>query len=125
MTRQTLQGPIRLKRIYLTPSPDDGMRILVERLWPRGLTKAEAAIDHWAKEVAPSPGLRKWYRHRPDRWDDFQRRYRSELANNRAALDALDALCGRGRTTFVFAARDEARNGAVLLRNFLTGVYRP
>ena len=110
---------IALKRAYESPSDGDGLRILVERLWPRGLTKAQAAVDHWVKEVAPSPELRAWYGHRPERWPEFRRRYRAELAGNRGRVDELRRLCERGHVTFVFAAKDGARNGAVVLRDFL------
>lgn len=110
---------IDLKRAYESPSDGDGLRILVERLWPRGLTKARAAIDHWAKDVAPSPELRAWYGHRPERWPEFCRRYRAELVGNRAAVDDLRGLCVGKRVTFVFAAKDEKRNSAVLLKEIL------
>ena len=88
----TLLG-IELKRAYEAPSDRDGLRVLVERLWPRGLTKAGAAIDHWLKDIAPSSELRTWYGHRPDRWPEFRRRYRAELRSNHAAVDSLRALC--------------------------------
>ena len=112
---------IDLKRVYLPPSPADGTRILVERLWPRGLTKDKAAIDHWVKDIAPTPELRKWYGHVPERWDEFQRRYRDELTENQAVLETLEGLCAGNKVTFVFAAKDEARNSAVVLREFLMG----
>ena len=110
---------IKLKRAYLAPAPDDGVRILVERLWPRGLTKEKAAIDHWVKDIAPSPDLRKWYGHVPDRWDEFQKRYRAELDANGEKLNMLIALCTGRTVTFVYAAKDEDRNSAVLLREYL------
>ncbi len=110
---------ITLKRVYLPASAADGTRILVERLWPRGLTKDKAAIDHWVKDIAPTPELRKWYGHDPDRWAEFQRLYREELAENSAAVETLEDLCASKRVTFVFAAKDEARNSAVVLREFL------
>lgn len=113
------QLDIVLKRAYEPPSGGDGLRILVERLWPRGLAKAQAAIDHWAKAVAPSPALRAWYGHRPERWPAFQRRYRAELAANAAAVDELRRLCEGQKTTFVFAAKDGARNSAVVLKAVL------
>ena len=112
---------IDLKRVYLPPSPADGTRILVERLWPRGLTKDRVAIDHWIKDIAPTPELRKWYGHVPERWDEFQRRYRRELTENQAVLETLEGLCAGNKVTFVFAAKDEARNSAVVLREFLMG----
>ena len=110
---------IALRRAYEIPSDGDGLRVLVERLWPRGLTKAQAALDHWAKDVAPSPELRAWYGHRPERWPEFPQRYRAELESNRAALDELRRLCEGRKVTFVFAAKDETRNSAVLLKAFL------
>ena len=110
---------IELKRVYEAPSHDDGLRVLVERLWPRGLSKAAAGIDHWAKDVAPTPALRTWFGHRPERWEEFRRRYLAELEVNSAAVEALRSLCAGQRVTFVFAAKDVDRNGAVLLREFL------
>ena len=111
--------PPRLKRAYDPPAPADGTRVLVERLWPRGLTKAAVAADHWLKDIAPSPDLRKWYGHDPARWPEFQARYRAELADRPAAVEALLALCRQGPITFVFAARDEARNSAVVLAEYV------
>ena len=111
---------IALKRAYERPDPGDGTRILVERLWPRGLTKEKAAIDHWAKEIAPSPALRRWYGHRPELWPEFQQRYRAELDANPEAVARLRALCAAGPVTFVYAARDEARNSATVLKAYLT-----
>ncbi len=110
---------IHLKRAYEAPAPSDGRRILVERLWPRGLTKAEAHLDAWVKEVAPSPELRKWYAHDPDKWPEFQRRYRAELASNSEGVEQVRREVGRGPATFVFAARDPERNSATLLRDYL------
>ena len=110
---------IRLKRAYDTAAKSDGMRILVERLWPRGVTKERAAIDHWLKDVAPSPELRRWYNHQPERWPEFQKRYTSELDANTDAVAELKGLCASGTVTFVFAARDTERNGAVALKAYL------
>jgi len=110
---------IALKRAYETPTDGDGLRILVERLWPRGLSKANAAIDHWAKDVAPTPGLRTWFGHRPERWEAFRRRYGAELTENAPAVDALKAFCAGNRVTFVFAAKDVEKNSAIVLRAFL------
>ena len=110
---------IKLKRAYDPPATDDGVRILVERLWPRGLTNSDAAIDHWLKDIAPTPHLRKWFDHRPERWEEFRRRYVAELAANDVAADELKCLCRNNVVTFVFAARDVERNGAVVLREFL------
>ena len=110
---------ISLKRVYEPTSADDGMRILVERLWPRGLTKADAALDHWIKDVAPTSELRTWFGHRPARWQEFQKRYRQELNENRSAVSSLRDLCAGREVTFVFAAKDVSRNGAVVLREYL------
>jgi uncharacterized protein YeaO (DUF488 family) len=110
---------IRLKRAYEQATPEDGTRLLVERLWPRGLSKERAAVDLWLKEVAPSPGLRRWFGHDPERWDEFRRRYRAELRKRPEELERLRRLVRSGPVTFVFAARDPDRNSAVLLRDFL------
>ncbi|MDA0342347.1 MAG: DUF488 domain-containing protein [Proteobacteria bacterium] len=110
---------IKLKRVYEPPASDDGLRILVERLWPRGLTKADVALDHWIKDVAPSSALRTWFGHRVERWDEFQQRYRGELADNAAAIDELTDRRAGGPVTFLYAAKDTERNGAVVLREFL------
>lgn len=112
---------IRLKRAYDTPHPDDGVRILVERLWPRGVSRDTAALDHWVKDLAPSPDLRKWYGHDPDRWPEFQARYRDELDGKAEAIAELRSICAIGTVTFVFAAKDEIRNSATVLRAYLTG----
>jgi uncharacterized protein YeaO (DUF488 family) len=113
------KAAIRLKRVYEPPSPDDGPRILVERLWPRGVNKQTAAIDHWAKEVAPSPDLRRWYNHDPNKWDEFIVRYRAELDKNLEALDDLKRWLKEGPVTFVYAARDEEHNSALVLKEYL------
>ncbi|GAB4529319.1 MAG: DUF488 domain-containing protein [Parvularculaceae bacterium] len=110
---------IKLKRIYLPPEESDGRRILVERLWPRGLTREAAAIDAWAKDVAPSPELRKWYAHDVSKWPAFQARYMDELRGNTEAVGELKKLCRRGAVSFLFAAKDEAHNSAVVLKAFL------
>lgn len=110
---------IGLKRAYEARSDDDGLRILVERLWPRGLSRADAAVDCWMKDIAPSPQLRTWFGHRAERWDAFRRCYRAELARNRGAVDRLEALCAGRKVTLVFAARSPQRNSAVALREYL------
>ncbi len=111
---------VRLKRAYQPPSPDDGVRVLVDRLWPRGLRKADAATDLWLKDVAPTNELRRWFAHDPRRWTEFQRRYRAELSHNPAALEKLRELVREGRVTLVYSAHDEARNQAVGLQKVLT-----
>ena len=110
---------IVLKRVYEAPSENDGLRILVERLWPRGVSKSAAAINHWMKDVAPTPPLRTWYGHRPERWTEFRRRYRAELVENKAVVDALRNLCADKRVTFVFATKDAEHSSAIILREFL------
>ena len=110
---------VRLKRAYLPPSRDDGARVLVDRLWPRGLSKDAAAIDLWLKDVAPSTELRRWYGHDPNRWLEFQNRYREELANKDAALEILARIARDGDLTLIYAARDEQRNHALVIRDAL------
>jgi uncharacterized protein YeaO (DUF488 family) len=112
---------IKLKRAYEKPSRDDGSRILVERLWPRGLTKERAAVELWLKEVAPSPELRKWFGHDPAKWEQFQERYWKELEENEAAVELLKQKGKQGTVTLVYAARDEEHNGALVLKRFLEG----
>lgn len=111
---------IRLKRAYDPAAPGDGLRILVDRLWPRGLSKERAALDDWIKEVAPSTGLRKWFGHDPAKWADFQTRYRAEL-QDRPAFDHLRKLAADRTVTLIFAAKDTEHNEAVVLRDLLTG----
>jgi uncharacterized protein YeaO (DUF488 family) len=111
---------IHLKRVYDPPSKSDGYRILVERLWPRGLTKERAAVDLWMKEIAPSPELRKWFGHDPAKWDEFSQRYLHELKKNKEATDRLSELVeSHDPITFVYAARDEQHNSARLLKEFM------
>jgi uncharacterized protein YeaO (DUF488 family) len=118
---QTKRFVIALKRVYDMACESDGLRILVERLWPRGMSKDRASIDHWMKETAPSPELRRWYGHRPERWAEFQTRYHAELDANAEAVRALQRLCEAGPVTFVFAARDTERNSASALKRYLLG----
>jgi uncharacterized protein YeaO (DUF488 family) len=112
---------ITLKRVYEPPSPDDGTRILVERLWPRGLAKQEAAVDLWLKEVAPSTELRKWFAHDPSKWNEFRERYRLELRQQKEAVELLRQKARAGTITLVYAARDEEHNGALVLKALLDG----
>ncbi len=118
---RTRRFDISLKRVYDVACETDGVRILVERLWPRGLLKDRASIHHWLKEVAPSPELRRWYGHRPERWAEFQARYHAELDANAEAVPALQSLCEAGPVTFVFAAWDTERNSAAALKRYLLG----
>jgi len=108
---------IRIKRVYDPPARADGRLVLVDRLWPRGLKKAEAAIDLWLKEVAPSTALRRWFDHDPARWDEFRRRYAKELDDNRGALAPL--LAADGTITLLYSAHDPAHNNAVALAAWL------
>lgn len=110
---------VHIRRAYEEPGARDGLRVLIDRIWPRGLKKEDAAIDRWMKELSPSTELRKWYGHAPERFDEFRRRYRDELAENQAALDELVALCRKGPVTLVFAARDVERSNAAVLKALL------
>jgi uncharacterized protein YeaO (DUF488 family) len=110
---------IHLKRIYDPPSKDDGARVLVDRLWPRGVRKEAAKLTVWLKEIAPSPELRKWFGHEPERFHEFSQRYRAELAANGDAVDQIDELLKHGSVTLLYAARDTAHNEAVVLADFL------
>jgi uncharacterized protein YeaO (DUF488 family) len=110
---------IRLKRAYEPATKADGRRVLVERLWPRGVPKARLRLDEWAKDVAPSPALRQWFGHDPERWPEFRRRYLAELRGHPAAWQPLLAAARRGRVTLIYAAHDIAHNGAVALKAFL------
>jgi uncharacterized protein YeaO (DUF488 family) len=116
--RKTMAPQIETKRVYDLPSPEDGARILVDRLWPRGVGKDAAALDHWAKDVAPTPELRKWFGHKPERFDEFERRYRAELAHN-PNIDALRDYAKRGRITLLYAAHDPRINNAHVLAAYL------
>jgi uncharacterized protein YeaO (DUF488 family) len=109
----------KLKRVYDEPSRTDGLRVLVERLWPRGLSKERAAVDLWLKDLAPSPELRRWFGHDPARWNGFQERYRQELRGKREAVQLLRQRGRAGRVTVVYAARDEEHNGALALKRLL------
>jgi uncharacterized protein YeaO (DUF488 family) len=110
---------IQLKRAYEKPSAEDGSRILVERLWPRGLTKERAAVDLWLKNVAPSPELRQWFGHDPAKWNQFKRRYWTELKDKKDDVDVLRRKVKEGRVTLIYAAHDEAHNGALALKKFI------
>ncbi len=109
----------RIKRAYEPPSRKDGLRYLVDRLWPRGLKKQDLALDGWLRDVAPSQTLRKWFRHDPERWDGFRSQYREELRKNQEALKPLLEAVAKGPVTLVYSAHDEAHNQAVVLRDFL------
>jgi uncharacterized protein YeaO (DUF488 family) len=111
--------PVRLKRVYEEPSREDGMRVLVDRLWPRGLAKHDVAADLWLRDAAPSSELRRWYGHDSKRWRRFSHRYRVELARQPEVLELLDDLRRRAPVTLIFGARDEAHSHAVVLREML------
>lgn len=111
--------PISLKRAYEAPSRADGCRILVERLWPRGLSKQDAKIDLWPKEVAPSTGLRRWFNHEHSKWPEFKRRYFKELRARDETLESIIERARTGRVTFVFASREPQFNNAVALKEYL------
>jgi uncharacterized protein YeaO (DUF488 family) len=119
MGRTDEKNMIKLKRVYEDSSKEDGFRILVERLWPRGLTKERAAIDLWLKDVAPSPELRLWFSHDPSKWEEFCKRYRAELEGKQDLIKLLREKSKEGTVTFVYAARDEEHNGAIVLKEFL------
>jgi uncharacterized protein YeaO (DUF488 family) len=111
---------LKVKRVYLKPMKADGCRVLVDRLWPRGLTKKKAAVDHWLRDIAPSNALRKWYGHEPSRWPAFKRRYRSELKRQDEAMQELRRLRREhGTVTLLFSSKEEQRNNAVALKGFL------
>ena len=112
---------LKLKRAYEPADADDGRRILVDRLWPRGVSKAQAALDEWDKDLAPSTELRKWFGHDPARWDEFRRRYREELGQHAQRVEQLRGLTRQGPVTLVYGARDQQHNEAVVLRNVLLG----
>lgn len=111
----------KVKRIYEPPEASDGRRVLVDRLWPRGMSKDRARIDEWLKETAPSTELRKWFSHDPSKWAEFKRRYAAELEGKEAILDALRAEARSGTVTLLYGARDEKHNQAVALRELLEG----
>jgi uncharacterized protein YeaO (DUF488 family) len=110
---------IKLKRVYEKPDPHDGTRVLVDRLWPRGLTKGEARVDVWIKEIAPSNELRKWYAHERHKWPEFKKRYFLELNENQEAVQRMVELVSGGRVTLLFSTREMELNNAVALKEYL------
>jgi uncharacterized protein YeaO (DUF488 family) len=110
---------IRTKRIYEEPSADDGLRVLVDRLWPRGISKEEARIDRWEKDLAPTTELRRWFGHDPAKWEEFLRRYRAELEGKEEALARLRREASEGTVTLLYAAKDEEHNNAVALKQYI------
>lgn len=121
MSARPKAGNIRLKRAYEPAARDDGTRVLVDRLWPRGVSKVDAALDHWMKELAPTTALRKWFGHDAARWEEFSRRYANEVRKHPEQFAQLRGWAGVGPVTLVYAARDEAHNEAVVLRAMLLG----
>jgi uncharacterized protein YeaO (DUF488 family) len=111
---------IKLKRVYEEPATTDGTRILVDRLWPRGLTKEKAHVDVWLKDVAPSTALRKWFSHDPAKWPEFKARYKAELKNNASQLALLKQAITRGPATLLYGAKDTKHNEAVVLQDLLS-----
>ena len=111
---------INLKRIYEPPAKEDGYRILVDRLWPRGFTKEKAALDLWLKEIAPSTELRKWFGHDPEKWKDFQKKYREELKENKEAVATLKDYIKKGKVTILYGAKDEEHNEARVIKEFVS-----
>ena len=112
---------VRLKRAYEAPSPTDGYRVLIDRLWPRGVSRQQAHLDEWARELAPSAELRRWFGHDPERYEEFRRRYREELAPREEKLQDLRERARRGTLTLVYGARDTEHNDAVVLAEILRG----
>lgn len=112
---------LKIKRVYEEPEADDGRRILVDRLWPRGLTKEKAKVDLWLKDIAPSTELRKWFGHDPGKWRSFRERYQTELAHHTDQLGLINSEMKEGVVTLVYGARDQAHNEAVVLKQFLDG----
>jgi uncharacterized protein YeaO (DUF488 family) len=112
---------IKLKRVYETPSDADGVRLLVERLWPRGIKKEKAEVDEWVKEIAPSTDLRKWYNHDVEKWPEFKRRYIDELKQQTEQLEEIRKQAKAKTVTFVYAAHDTEHNSAVVLKEFIEG----
>lgn len=110
---------VRIKRVYDPPEPADGRRVLVDRLWPRGLKKDTAGIDEWLKEVAPSDGLRKWFGHDPAKWSEFRKRYREELEPKTGEIKRLKAEAKKGSVTLLFAAKDIEHNNAIVLKELI------
>jgi len=110
---------LQTKRVYDPKASSDGRRILVDRLWPRGLTKAKAAIDYWARDIAPSNALRRWYRHDPEKWTEFRKRYFAELESNPAGVTELRAQLGSGRVTLLYSSKEARLNNAAALLEYL------
>lgn len=115
---------IQIKRVYEAPDDDDGKRILVDRLWPRGLSKVAAKIDFWEKEIAPSHELRRWYGHDPEKWPEFKRRYFAELRTNNEVVKRLLGFAGKGKVTFLYSSKEKRLNNAVALKEYIGSDFR-
>jgi len=115
---------IRVKRIYDHTDPEDGFRILVDRLWPRGLSKQDARVDSWMKSIAPSNELRKWYNHDPEKWTEFKERYYTELAENSEAITELLAHIKHGRVSLLYSSKEQNLNNAIALRDYISSVSK-
>jgi len=110
---------VLIKRVYETPNGSDGKRVLVDRFWPRGLTKEKAKIDLWLKYIAPSNELRKWFGHDPLKWEEFKRRYTKEIKNNQKVFEELESIVKKGKVTILYSAKDEDHNNAVVVKELL------
>jgi uncharacterized protein YeaO (DUF488 family) len=121
MSKKISAKSVKLKRAYEPAAREDGTRVLVDRLWPRGVKKEDAAIERWAKELSPSTALRKWFGHDPARWPEFRRRYAEELSQHLEELEELRALARQDPITLVYSAHDELHNDAIVLREVLLG----
>jgi len=121
MSARIQAANVKLKRAYELPAADDGTRVLVDRLWPRGVSKEHAALDQWMKDISPSTELRKWFGHDPARWEEFCRRYTEELHQNAERVSQLRSLAREGPVTLVYSAHDEVHNDAIVLRDLLLG----
>lgn len=114
-----VRNMLKVKRVYEAPSKEDGFRILVDRLWVRGLTKEKAKVDLWLKDIAPSDALRKWYQHDPEKWPEFKRRYFSELKDKKEPLGLIQAKAKKGTVTLLFGSKEEKINNAQALKEYL------
>ena len=111
---------MKIKRVYEKPDKEDGLRILVDRLWPRGLTKEKASVDLWLKDIAPTTELRKWFDHDPAKWNEFRRRYREELEKNKVESLLLAEHLNKGKVTLVYGSKDEEHNEALVIKEFFS-----
>lgn len=114
-----MKTSVSIKRVYAPPEKSDGFRVLIDRLWPRGLSKEKAKVDLWLKEIAPSTALRKWFNHEPEKWKQFENKYQEEIKNNPEALRVLKSKMKQGKLTLVYGAKEERFNDAVVLQNLL------